>query len=254
MMLVRDRADLLPAAAASVLAQEGVDLDLVILDDGSRDETWRVATDIAARDDRVRLMRNEVSVGIPTARNQVLAVASGEFVAITDSDDLSRPGRFAAQLEMLRADDGLVGAGGKISAFTDDPASGTVPTWHWGLRDGRLPFAFPTGMFRIDALRAAGGFDERWPVAEDLQLAYRLVAAGGRFAAVSTIVLDYRQHAGSSSAKALRHEWYTLRAQLFGLRALRGRLSVRGYLVVIQSALRVMGRWLRTLGRRPGVL
>ena len=241
MMLVRDRAELLPAAARSVLLQSDPDLELVILDDGSSDATWAVAQAIANSDSRVRLLRNLESAGIPTARNHVLEEAHGRYVAICDSDDLSRPERFARQRAMLEADPELVGVGVRINAFEVDPQYGSEPRWHWGLRDGRLPFAFPGAMFRADALREAGGFDPSYPIAEDLQLAYRLAGAGGHFATVDEILLDYRIHAGSITARrALTREWCTLRAQLRGLRELRGRFSLRGYAVIVQSLLRVV--------------
>jgi len=224
-----------------VLAQSDPDFELVILDDGSTDDTWQVAERLAAIDARVRLLRNEVSVGIPAARNQVLEVARGAFVAICDSDDLSRPTRFAQQRKLLERDEQLVGVGAGINAFEDDPVSGTEPSWHWGLRDGRLPFAFPGGMFRTDAMRAVGGFNTSYAIAEDLQLAYRLAGAGGVFAQVDEVLLDYRIHAGSITASRARtREWCTLRAQLRGLYDLRGRFTLRGYAVIAQTKLRLL--------------
>jgi glycosyltransferase involved in cell wall biosynthesis len=247
MMLVRDRADLLEQAAMSVLAQTDPDFELVICDDGSVDETPAVAAAIAARDPRVRVITNPASVGIPAARNQVLAVARGKYVAICDSDDISRPERFARERALLDADATLAGAGCRVSAFDENPAMGVEPDWHWGLRDGRLPFAFPSAMLRVEAVRAAGGFDERYRVAEDLHLAYRLAGRGGRFATVDEVLLDYRVHEGSiTQARAASRQWWTLRAQLRGFFALRGRYSARGYAVIVQTKL----RWLRALVTR----
>ncbi|MBC7460236.1 MAG: glycosyltransferase family 2 protein, partial [Thermoleophilia bacterium] len=243
MMLVRDRADLLAQAAQSVLAQTRGDFELVILDDGSTDATWSVAEALAAGDDRVRLLRNERSVGIPAARNQVIAAARGRYLATCDSDDVSRPERFAQQVALLDDSPHVVGVGGRIALFVGDtPDEGSAePDWHWGLRDGRLPFAFPGAMLRLDAVRAVGGFDTGFAVAEGLQLSYRLAGVGGAFAAVDAVVLDYRVHAGSITARrAVTREWCTPRAQLRGVRELRGRLSARGYAVIVQSAARVV--------------
>lgn len=241
MMLVRDRADLLEGAAQSVLNQTMRDLELIILDDGSVDDTWHVCEQLAQADARVRLMRNDTSRGIPAARNQVLSSARGRAVAICDSDDLNRPERFARQLQLLDRDASLVGVGARINAFSgDDVANGREPSWHWGLRDGRLPFAFPSAMLRTVAMRAVGGFDAAYAIAEDLQLAYRLAGAGGAFATVDEVLVDYRLHAGSITARRARtREWCTLRAQLRGARELRGRLSARGYAVLGQSAMRL---------------
>jgi len=250
MMLVRDRADLLEQAAASVLAQTFRDIELIILDDGSTDDTWEVAERIAADDNRVQLLRNEVSAGIPAARNQVLDAARGRFLAVCDSDDVSRPDRFTREVERLEADAELAAVGARIALFVGvTPDSGTAePDWHWGLRDGRLPFAFPGAMLRTDAVRAVGGFDTSFAIAEDLQLSYRLAGRGGAFATVDEVLLDYRVHAGSITARRARtREWCTLRAQLRGLRELRGRFSARGYAVIAQSAVRLV---LATVGLR----
>ncbi len=242
MMLVRDREDLLGAAARSVLDQTDRDLELVICDDGSVDGSRAIAERLAAADSRVRVLRNERSRGIPAARNQVLAAARGEYLAICDSDDISMPERFARQRAALDADAALAGVGSRFAAFEgDDPAAGSEPGWHWGLADGRLPFLFPTAMFRVDAMRDAGGFDEGFALAEDLDLTYRLAARGGRFTIIDEVLLAYRIHGGSiTQRRAVAREWHNLRAQVRGLVRLRGRFSARGYAVIIQSVLRTL--------------
>ena len=241
-MLVRDRADLLDEAASSVLAQGEDDLELVICDDGSTDGTWEVARELAARDPRVVLLRNENSVGIPAARNQVLAAARGAYLAICDSDDVSLPGRFTRQRALLDSAPAVAGVGTRFRAFEGaDPSSGSEPGWNWGLADGRLPFLFPTAMLRVEAVRDAGGFDEAFALAEDLELAYRLAARGGTFEIVDEVLLAYRIHGGSiTQRRAFAREWHNLRAQLRGLRLLRGRFSIRGYAVIVQSMLRTL--------------
>lgn len=239
-MLVRDREQLLEASARSVLAQSERDLELVIVDDGSRDGSWEVASAIAASDDRVRLLRNEQPRGIPAARNQVLEAARGRFLATLDSDDLLRPDCLARERARLEAEPQLVGVGASLSCFTHEPEDGAEPGWHWGVRDGRPPFPLSGSMLRTEAVREVGGFDERYPVAEDIVLCYRLAARGGRFAIIEDAVLaDIRIHSGSITSGVLGREWHLLRAHLLGLRLLRGRLSPSGYARVLQTALRV---------------
>ena len=227
----------------SVLDQTERDLELLVVDDGSTDDSWDVASRIAATDVRVVLLRNARSRGIPVARNQALAAARGRYLAICDSDDLSRPGRFAAQRALLDSDPQLVGVGVRIEAFSDHvPGSGFEPDWHWGLIDGRLPFAFCGAMLRTDVLRAAGGYDEDFPVAEDLELAYRLAGEGAKFELIDGVLVDYRLHQGSTTTRLVRtRQWYVLRAQLRGVQALGGRFSPRGYAVIGQTGLRLAG-------------
>lgn len=241
MMPVRDRADLLTVAVESVLAQSERDFELLILDDGSTDDTWQVASRLAAEDDRIVLLRNERSAGIPAARNRIMDAARGEFVVICDSDDVSCPTRFSAQRARLERDPSLVGVGTRFTTFRGaDPESGSEPGWHWGLRDGREPFLFGSGMFRTSAIRAVGGFDVRYALAEDVNLAYRLAGAGGRFAIIDEVLLHYRLHPGGiTSQDVANRERTLLRAQLAGLRVLHGRFSPRGYAVLVQTTLRL---------------
>jgi glycosyltransferase involved in cell wall biosynthesis len=97
-----NRAELLPDAANSVLRQDHRDVELLIVDDGSTDDTAAVADEIAARDPgRVRVLRQS-NAGPGAARRAGLAMARGEFVQYLDSDDLLEPGKFSAQVRALR--------------------------------------------------------------------------------------------------------------------------------------------------------
>lgn len=239
MMPVRNRESLVAESVASVLRQTEPDFELLILDDGSTDGTWQLVSALEGRDDRIRLFRNRTAGGIPAARNQLLAHARGRYLAITDSDDLFDERLFARERALLDADDRLAGVGAAIHVFSDDPAQGCAPGWHWGLRDGRLPMSFAGSMLRTEAVRAVGGFDPRYPVAEDVRLCYRLAGRGGRFATDPEVLIHYRTHGGSVSAGAARRrEWCNLRAQAAGLRELHGRFTPRGYLVIGQSVVR----------------
>ncbi|MFM2438609.1 MAG: hypothetical protein RLZ55_1432 [Actinomycetota bacterium] len=240
MMLVRDRAELMPEAIESILGQTESDFELIIVDDNSSDDSLGVAQACAARDTRVRVFANGRPLGIPRSRNRALGLARGRFLAICDSDDVSEPDRFARQSAMLLAEPELGGVGGAIRCFTEDPAGGEVPTWHWGLRDGRPEFAFPAAMFRVKALRTVGGFDPGFRVAEDLDLAYRLVGAGYELRRDDAVAVNYRLHPGNVTASHARsRQMATLRAQLRGLRLMNGRWSARGYAVIGQSVLRL---------------
>lgn len=240
MMLVRDRERFLADAIGSVLNQSLADFELLVVDDGSTDASPRIAREWQERDGRVRLIRTRHSVGIPSARNQALAQARGRFLAVCDSDDVSRPNRFRDQAELLAADPGLVGVAGSISCFLDDPEDGVVPQWHWGLRDGRPAFAFAAAMLRTGAVRSVGGFDRRFMVAEDVELSYRLAAAGYRLLRHDDVVVDYRIHGQNMSRSNRRLAWWTLRAQVRGVRLLRGGFSPRGYAAIAQSVGRLV--------------
>lgn len=89
------------AAIASLQAQTWADLEILVVDDASRDSTPDTVAAIAALDPRVRLMRLPVNGGPYVARNRALATARGEFVTCHDSDDWAHPERIARQMQPL---------------------------------------------------------------------------------------------------------------------------------------------------------
>lgn len=88
-------------AIESVLSQTWSDLELVIVDDGSRDGTWSVIQSYATRDSRVVALRHPSNRGAYPARNTALAAATGELVTVQDSDDWSHPQRLSLQASDL---------------------------------------------------------------------------------------------------------------------------------------------------------
>ena len=96
----RDRCRRLLLALRSVLAQRGVNLDVVVVDDASQDDTCEKVMRLA--EPRVRLVRNESPQGESGARNRGLAAASGSWVAFLDDDDLWAPDKLCRQLQAVQ--------------------------------------------------------------------------------------------------------------------------------------------------------
>jgi glycosyltransferase involved in cell wall biosynthesis len=95
-----NRSQLLALSLRSVLWQRNVDFELIVVDDGSTDDTPHRLQSIA--DQRVRVVRHERAQGVSSARNRGIAEARGEWVAFLDDDDLWAPDKLALQLEALR--------------------------------------------------------------------------------------------------------------------------------------------------------
>jgi GT2 family glycosyltransferase len=98
-----NRAELLTRAIDSVLAQTYEDFELVVVDDGSTDDTEEVVT--GYDDERVRYLPHETNRGANPARNTGIEAAEGEYVAFLDSDDEWRPRKLEAQLDRLDGTD-----------------------------------------------------------------------------------------------------------------------------------------------------
>lgn len=92
----------LPEAVASIRAQAFTDWELVIVEDGSGDDTAAVAARLARDDPRIRLIVLPENRGPAQARNQAIAVARGRFIAFLDADDLWLPGKLSAQIAFMQ--------------------------------------------------------------------------------------------------------------------------------------------------------
>jgi glycosyltransferase involved in cell wall biosynthesis len=95
-----DAAAFLAEAVASVLRQTWRDLEVIVVDDGSSDGTGALADELAAGDDRVRVV-HQVNGGPSAARNAGIAVAQGEYLCFLDADDAFLPDKIERQLTFL---------------------------------------------------------------------------------------------------------------------------------------------------------
>jgi glycosyltransferase involved in cell wall biosynthesis len=179
-----------------------VDDELVLVDDGSADASSAIAIAIA-RDPRVALLHSG-GVGISGALRCGLAASRGEWIARMDSDDISLPGRLAAERKRLEADPTLGVIGTQVEVFGTHVGDGIrryvawqnsliTPEDHARSIYVESPVCHPSTMLRRTALESVGGFADG-PFAEDYDLWLRLVAAGWRIAKVPSILLRWRIH------------------------------------------------------------
>jgi glycosyltransferase involved in cell wall biosynthesis len=96
----RNRRRLLELSLRSVLWQRDVNFEVIVVDDGSTDDTSEMVRSL--QDSRIRLVRHERAQGVSGARNRGIAEAGSEWVAFLDDDDLWAPDKLALQLEALR--------------------------------------------------------------------------------------------------------------------------------------------------------
>jgi glycosyltransferase involved in cell wall biosynthesis len=196
----RDRWALLERALGSVLAQEGVELEVIVIDDGSREPA--PAGMPALRDPRVRLERSPRSQGVARARNLGLALAGGEWTAFLDDDDLWAPTKLARQLEAVQAAGGVLAY--SAAFVTDehgrllgvDPAPPPDGLLRDLLRHPSMPGGCSNVVARTVVLRELDGFDERLEQLADWDLWIRLAASGAAGACPEPLVA-YLDHPAS---------------------------------------------------------
>lgn len=202
---VYNRAEYVGDAIASVLAQTFTDFELLVIDDGSTDASAEVVEGF--RDPRLRLVRNEANLGIPTTRNKGLALVRGTYLAMLDSDDRAEPDRLARQVAFLDRNPEIALLGGNTRR---------LGRRRWRLKTllaprplapeairARLLFrccvAQTTIMGRTEVLRAFG-YAEAFAASQDFELFARLAEAHS-IANLPNVLVQYRQHAGQMSRR-----------------------------------------------------
>jgi GT2 family glycosyltransferase len=202
----RNRRELLTLALASALGQRGVDVEAIVIDEGSTDETPAMLASLG--DPRVRVIRHEVALGKSAARNRGIAEARGEWVAFLDDDDLWAPDKLHRQLEALQASGRRWAYTGAVNITEDHRIIGGAPPRSAEEVSEGLPRvnAVPGGCSSVIVHRSAlspHGFDGSYRLCEDWDLWIRL-ARGGPAAAVTDPLVAYRIHSGNSSADTRR--------------------------------------------------
>jgi glycosyltransferase involved in cell wall biosynthesis len=184
-------------ALDSVLRQTWQDWELIIVDDGSSDDTPKILEDYASRDSRIHLYLMG-HCGRGKARNACLERSRGKYIAICDSDDIFHRERFALQVAFLESNPkfGVVSANYlffsddlPLSAqyvFPDDPERISA-----FFEKGKMGACHPVSMFRKELLDSAGPYCPELLMAEDLDLFLRFNEIT-RFYKLPEILLHYR--------------------------------------------------------------
>lgn len=178
----------LPAALASIEQQTFQNWELVVCDDASTDSTQSILTDAVSElgANRLILLRNEVNRKLAYSLNRCLEVASGDFIARMDADDLSEPTRFEVQLRYLAEHPEVDVVGTAMRRFNAYgpgeviyPAAAEPDKWTLG-RSTKSPFFHATILARREVFEKVGNYTVSWRTerGQDLDLWFKFFAAG----------------------------------------------------------------------------
>jgi len=197
-------------AVQSVLAQTFEDLEVVVVDDGSTDGTADTVAAIAAREPRVRLVR-QPNRGLAGARNTAMRMARGDLFALLDSDDLWEPEFLAEQVAMLDARpsvDIVTGNGWMYGGLRHGelarPCPDTRPDPDLPAILGDERAVFIMSVFRRRVYEVVGCFDETMRSNEDYDFWLRAAISACRFARNDRPLGHYRIRTDSLSASEMR--------------------------------------------------
>jgi len=194
----------LSVAVESILHQTFTDFELIIIDDGSTDETWTILNNF--NDPRLRLVQNEKNIGVSKSANKGLALAQGMYIARMDADDISLPERLSRQVDFLEThpEIGVLGTGFKVidgyGRFSDThlpPAQDAILRWYLCFF---CPIAHSTVMMRRQTVEQVGGYSSEIVLAEDYDLWQRL-SSTTRLSNLQDVLVFYRIHDENASTK-----------------------------------------------------
>ena len=217
-MTVYNSARFVGEAIESILNQTFRDLELIVVDDGSKDDSLAVLRRYEQSDPRVKVLTRP-NGGCWIASNDGLAVARGRLIARMDADDVSLPERLAKEVAFLDANPQvvcvgthvlLIDADGEPLRVMPDPPRLThkeIDTGH--LTGGGQVMYHPSVVIRREALDKVGLYRE-WPAALDLDMFLRL-AEVGELANLPDVLLKYRQHMGSIGHAKMKLQLETCR-------------------------------------------
>jgi glycosyltransferase involved in cell wall biosynthesis len=198
-MPVHNASPFLDACIASIVGQTLSDFELVILENGSTDDSRDRARAWAARDPRIRVLEDDARLGLVTSSNRVVAATRAPIVARMDADDVSDPCRLERQLAVLASHPDVVAVGTLYDGI--DRRGRRVRPRDRSLlvrRTTEAPFPHGSVAFRRLAFDAIGGYRDEATGWEDLDLLQRLAQAG-RMLVLPDPLYRVRYHVASFS-------------------------------------------------------
>jgi glycosyltransferase involved in cell wall biosynthesis len=195
----------LQEAIDSILGQTFTDWELIIIDDGSTDDTATVLARYA--DPRITIRTLTQNVGRARARNLALELARGRYIAICDSDDISAPTRFEDHVAFLDANPqiGVVSSHMRLLSVNGCSARIVFPLDHETIARrfarGKMGVGHGASMIRAECFQQLGGYCEDLRAAEDFEL-FRRFSTRCRFETLPKDLLLYRTELGAMAFPA----------------------------------------------------
>lgn len=220
----------LDRAIDAILAQTVRDLELIVIDDGSADDTPAVIERAIARDRRVRALPMGRNVGIPRSLNEGLRAARADVVAVQDADDYSEPERLERQLAVLDARPEVALVGTRMHEI-DEAGRALAPRTSFAAGDVNdvllrfNPIPNTSAAMRRAAVLELGGYDPRYRYAMEYDLWLRLAE---RWRIVTLDEPLATRVMGTTNVAATAERAQTAEAIVMRVRALRRRRTLRG--------------------------
>ena len=240
---VYNDSDRLARSVASIQCQTVGDWELIIIDDGSTDDTHTAATELVRRDQRIRVLQTEHS-GPGAARNRGVSHALGKWIAVQDSDDVWHPERLERQIAFLSSHPSIGVLGGygyrvsatgkKLGVYDLGPTS--IEEFH-NIRERGEIFALihPSVLMRRDLVQMTKGYPTDYPLGEDLAFFNLRMAPLADIVVLPERLVSVEIRPESISRQKVDHAFDMREVILFNLRRQQQELPELSYRETLQT-------------------
>ncbi|MCF6308043.1 MAG: glycosyltransferase [Flavobacteriaceae bacterium] len=193
-------------AIESVLSQTYKNFEIIIIDDGSTDETSKIINSF--KDDRIKYVKKEHNSGIADSLNIGISLAKGEYIARMDDDDVCMPNRFELQVNVLNKNKNIIVCGTNVYSKNKLKIRKT-PEFHKDILQQMVfvnPMVHPSVMIRKNIL-IENKYDADMVPSEDYDLWSRLIFLGD-FYNIQEPLLYYRDHGNSQTTKRRKEQLF----------------------------------------------
>jgi len=223
-MPVYNAGDFLRSAIESILNQTYKNLELIIVNDASTDNTSKIVSDYKKKDKRIISIKNEERLGVSRSASEGILKSKGNYIARMDADDISLPDRLEKQVSFLQKNPKVVAIGGQcelIDSYGARIGEKIFPTSFAKIKTmifRNVPLQQPALMVNRKLLPSDFvWYDENYSSAEELELLFKLFKFG-TVRNLDSYVLKYRIHPKNTSLSNPKKTFYlTLKTRIIGV-------------------------------------
>lgn len=232
LMGIYNCADTLKQAVDSIINQTYSNWELILCDDGSTDNTYSVASEIAKLDNRIILLKNEKNLGLNKTLNNCLNAATGNLVARMDGDDDCPPDRFEKQIAFLIAHKDFDIVSSHMAFFDENGEWGVSKFPEFPTKEQVVvsnPICHAPVMMRKECMDAVGGYteDKRMLRVEDVNLWIKLYTKGYKAYNIQEPLYRMRNDQNALNRRKYKYRINSVYVRLLGCKALN--LGIKYY-------------------------
>lgn len=197
----------------SIINQTYKNLEIVISDDCSTDNTIKIVENLQQKDSRIILIKNKKNLGIADNMNKGIMNCKGKYIAILDGDDWAYPYRIEEQVEIMEENPSVVLCSGYMDICDENLNIQTTrkyPLTDIDIRKAMVkydPISHTSSMWRKDALLEIGLYSNKFPICRDYDLVVR-ISKFGEYRNIPKSLIKYRVRNNSETGKRIRQTQY----------------------------------------------